>query len=62
MLQRGGSVVVRMMENVKQATIGPLIKKTITKGSLVDTGEYAISSRLIEWGHGHETVCHAKGE
>jgi transposase len=25
MLQRGGEVVIRMLENVKQVTIGPLI-------------------------------------
>jgi len=62
MIQRGGEVVIRMLENVKQATIGPLITRTITDGSLVYTDEYDICSRLVEWGYGHETVCHAKGE
>jgi transposase-like protein len=62
MLQRGGAVVIRMLENVKQVTIGPLIKQTITEGSKVYTDEYDIYSRLEEWGYGHETVCHAKGE
>jgi transposase len=61
MLQRGGAVVIRMLENVKQVTIGPLIKQTIAEGSLVYTDEYDIYSRLEEWGYGHETVCHAKG-
>ena len=62
MLQRGGAVVIRMLENVKQATIGPLIKQTIAEGSLVYTDEFDIYSRLEEWGYGHETVCHARGE
>ncbi len=62
MIQRGGEVVIRMLANVKQVTIGPLIKRTIAQGVLVSTDEYDISSRLVEWGYGHETVCHAAGE
>ncbi len=62
MLQRGGEVVIRMLENVKQVTIGPLIERTIAKGTLVYTDEYDIYSRLAEWGYDHETVCHAAGE
>jgi transposase len=62
MIQRGGEVVIRMPANVKQVTIGPLIKRTIAEGSTVYTDEYDIYGRLAEWGYGHETVCHAKGE
>src|SRR5947209_20136698 len=62
MLQRGGEVVIRMLANVQQVTIGPLIERTIAKGTLVYTDEYDIYSRLVEWGYGHETVCHAAGE
>ena len=62
MIQRGGEVVIRMLENVKQVTIGPLIKRSIAGGSAVYTDEYDIYGRLAEWGYGHETVCHAKGE
>jgi transposase len=46
MLQRGGAVVIRMLENVRQATIGPLIERTIAKGTLVYTDEYDIYSRM----------------
>jgi len=46
MLQRGGEVVIRMLENVKQVTIGPLIKETIAKETLIYTDEYDIYSRL----------------
>ena len=62
MLQRGGEVVIRMLENVRQVTIGPLIDQFIEKGTVIYTDEYDIYSRLEEWGYGHETVCHAKGE
>jgi transposase-like protein len=62
MLQRGGEVVIRMLANVKQVTIGPLIGRTIAKGTLIYTDEYDIYSRLVEWGYDHETVCHAAGE
>jgi hypothetical protein len=31
MIERGGSVVIRMLENVKQKTIGPLIQATIDR-------------------------------
>jgi transposase len=62
MIQRGGQVVIRMLADVKQTTIGPLIRRTIAAGTLVYTDEYGIYARLPEWGYGHETVCHAAGE
>jgi transposase len=62
MIQRGGPIVIRMLENVRQATIGPLIKATITPGTMVNTDEYDIYARLTEWGYTHRTVCHAAGE
>ena len=51
-----------MLADVRQATIGPLIKATIAPGTLVHTDEYDIYSRLEEWGYRHKTVCHGKGE
>ncbi len=61
MLPRGGEVIIRMLEDVQQVTIGPLIKKTIVPGSVVDTDEYDIDGRLDDGGYNHETVCHAAG-
>ena len=51
-----------MLADVKQATIAPLIKQTIAKGTVVYTDEYDIYARLTEWGYDHQTVCHSKGE
>lgn len=62
MIQRGGQVMIRMLANVQQVTIEPLIRATIAEGSVVHTDEYDIYARLSEWGFDHRTVCHAKGE
>ena len=50
MIQRTGEVVIRMLENVQQATIDPIIRATIRPGSVVYTDEYDIYGRLPEWG------------
>lgn len=62
MMQRGGQVVIRMLENVQQQTIEPLVKATIAAGSLIYTDEYGIYNGLPEWGYEHKTVCHGVGE
>ena len=49
MIQRTGEVVIRMLENVQQVTIGPLIRAMITPGSVVYTDEYDIYARLDDW-------------
>lgn len=62
MFQRGGQVVIRMLENVQQLTIKPLLEQTIRPGSLIYTDEYNIYTRLLDWGYDHKTVNHAAGE
>lgn len=62
MIERGGYLVIRMLENVKQSTIQPIIEATVSKGSLIYTDEYDIYTRLEQWGYGHQTVCHSAGE
>lgn len=62
MIQRGGEVVIRMLENVQQVTIKPIIRATIAPNTQVHTDEYAIYHRLEEWGYGHKSVCHSAGE
>ena len=62
MIQRGGHVVIRLLENVQQKTIEPIIKATIAPGTLVNTDEYVIYEPLAAWGYGHKTVCHSAGE
>jgi transposase-like protein len=62
MIQRGGQVVLRVLENVRQTTIQPIIEKFIKPGTLVNTDEYNIYGRLPEWGYEHKSVCHRHGE
>ena len=62
MIQRGGAIVIRMLADVKQRTIGPLIQATVAPGATVSTDEYDIDARLSQWGSSHHTVCHAAGE
>lgn len=62
MLQRDGEVVIRMLPNVQMETIEPLILDTIEEGSLIYTDEYNIYGRLEDWGYGHKSVNHGKGE
>ena len=51
-----------MLPNVQQATIAPIITKTVNPGTLIYTDEYDIYARLEDWGYGHKSVCHAWGE
>ncbi|QFY42337.1 transposase [Candidatus Methylospira mobilis] len=50
MIQRSGEVVIRMMENVRQTSIQPIIQATIAPDTQVYTDEYAIYNRLPQWG------------
>jgi hypothetical protein len=50
MIQRSGEVMIRMLENVKQVTIGPLLRSAIAAGGVVSADEYDIYSRQEEWG------------
>jgi transposase len=62
MIQRGGDVVIRLLENVEQVTIKPLIQATSAPGTGVYTDAYGIYNRLGPWGYAHEHVCHGRGE
>lgn len=62
MIERGGQVTIRMLENVQRVTIEPIIKATIAPNTLVHTDEYSIYDRLAEWGYQHKSVCHSAGE
>jgi len=54
--------VLRMLANVQQTTIKPIIAAAVAPGTLVHTEEYSIYARLPAWGYRHKTVCHGRGE
>lgn len=62
MAQRSGEAVIRLLDNVRQEAIKPLILQTVATGTLMHTAEYSIYGRLAEWGYGHQTVNHSQGE
>jgi len=62
LMQRGGEVVIHMLENVQQTTIQPIIEHVVAKGSTVYTDEYNIYDRLQQWGYDHHTVNHSQAE
>ena len=62
LIQRGGQVVLRLLPNVQQTTIKPVIAASVVPGTLIHTDEYDIYARLPAWGYPHKTVCHARGE
>src|SRR5215218_6795089 len=62
LIQRGGQVLMRMLANVQQKTIQPIIEAAVTKGARIHTDEYDIYARLPAWGYQHKTVCHGRGE
>jgi transposase len=53
---------MRMLANVQQRTIQPIIEAAVAKGARIHTDEYDIYARLPAWGYQHKTVCHARGE
>jgi len=62
MIERGGEVLIRMLANVQQRTIKPIIETYVSKGSVIMSDEYSIYDRLGAWGYLHKRVCHAVGE
>ena len=62
MIQRGGELIIRILANVKQTTIKPIITQMVAQGSLIYTDEYDIYARLQQWGYEHQRVCHSRGE
>jgi len=51
-----------LLDNVRQATIKPLILHIVAPGTLIYTDEYSIYDRLETWGYRHKTVNHSAGE
>ena len=53
---------MRMLANVRQKTIQPVIEAAVAQGARIHTDEYDIYAQLDTSGYEHRTVCHARGE
>ena len=54
--------MIKMLPNVQQATIKPVIENYVSKGVTVYTDEYDIYGKLDIWGYSHKTLNHSVGE
>ena len=61
MIQRGGEVIIRMVENVQQRTLKPFIEAAMAPGTCLYTAEDDIYSRLEPWGDAHKPGGHGRG-
>jgi len=62
LLQRDGSLLMRMLPNVRRTSIDPIIRQFVEIGTTVYTDEYDIYSHLPSLGYRHLTVCHGRRE
>ncbi len=62
LIQRGGQVLLRLLPNVQQTTIKPIIEAGGAEGTQIYTDEYDIYARLTQWGYEHKSVHHGAGE
>lgn len=62
MIERNGKVRTRAVENVKMATIMPIIKETVVLETNVMTDEFNIYNRVQESGYTHQSVKHVAKE
>jgi transposase-like protein len=62
LIQRSGELVLRMLANVQQQTIEPVIRGCVSEGARFYADEYDVDLRLTEWGCDHHSVCHSRGE
>ena len=59
MMERGGDVMTRIVDNVKRVTLEPHITENVKKGTTVSTDELKSYAKLARLGYTHGTVNHA---
>ena len=62
LVERGGGLVVRLLPDVRQVTLEPVVTALVVPGTPVYTDEFVSYARLADLGYPHQTVCHAAGE
>lgn len=60
MVERGGKLEVRTVENVKRSTILPIVAENVEQGSQMFTDEFNVYEALPAMGYKHDTVPHAE--
>ena len=62
MVERGGDVMTKVVPNTSRATIEPIIKANIKKGTVMSTDEWVAYDNLGKMGYLHGRVNHGTGE
>lgn len=62
LLERGGNVVAKVMEDCTMSTLVPNIKKTVAEGSTLMTDEHRAYGAIPKRLYRHERVCHSAKE
>lgn len=61
-VERKGSVKAKVIPNVKQVTLMPLVESMVSPNSVITTDESNSYNKVKSLGHLHETVRHGRGE
>lgn len=61
-VERGGDVYAKVVENVKAKTVMPLIRENVQVGSKIMTDEFCIYKGSTKAGYKHDTVNHGAKE
>ena len=62
MVERDGDVMTKVVPNVKRATLEPIVKANVERGSTINTDELPSHNKLSKNGYTHKTVNHRKEE
>jgi transposase-like protein len=62
MLQRGGQIMTKVVENNHKTTLEPIIAANIKQGTEINTDEHASYKNLPVLGYRHQTVDHGAKE
>lgn len=62
MIERGGEVVTRVVDNRYLKTVLPIIRASIPEGSRIITDDWSTYRTLVNYGYRHEKVNHSQGE
>lgn len=61
LVERSGRARLYVLKDVRKSTVTPIIKRTVSKGSLIYTDEYGIYNKVKET-YKHETINHSAKE
>lgn len=62
MVERDGQIQTHVIKQRSRKAVEKHIKKSVVKGTTINTDEAPMYQHLVKAGYKHGTVCHEKGE